>query len=140
MRTALIVLGSIVAFLLVLVLAGYVLWQRHGDSMVSTVQDAARDGARHGRNGSDVDCWDRSVELMNECDRFECSLYSRAFSDACFRNVAEVADLCDRIPHGDGIAATLGWIARECPRIAPGNSQCAGVLQGAVEYCESLQR
>lgn len=139
MRVALIVLGSIAVFVLLLALGGYVWWQRYGDSMIATAQAAARDGQQHGRAGSDVDCWDKSVELMNDCASFECSLYTRAFSEACFRNAGEDAGLCDRVPHDGGLTGTLSWIASECPRIAPGNSQCGGVLQGVVDYCASLQ-
>jgi hypothetical protein len=138
MKPLMVLLACVVVLVALAAVAGYVLWQRYGDTMIVTVQQAAQDGQRTAESGTDVDCFERSIELLKRCDDFDCSIYTRAFAQSCFAHVSRSADLCARVPHGEGFTRTMTWIAGECPKLAPNNSQCGAVLQDAVAYCDAL--
>lgn len=135
MKVFLIIVGCILAFLLAAGGAGYYLWRQHGDELIRITKEAIDAGTAYGKANSDSDCFDRSLELMQGCTGFQCSLYNRAFAGACYKHVAAEDGLCDRVPEKPGFTETLRWVTEQCGQAAPHNSQCSGVMQEAIKYC-----
>ena len=130
-RTLFIVLGVVGGLLVLLVLLGYVWWQRTGSAVVRAATASYQQGRELGHSLTAEACVDSVMAhhaAVASGQSFTDMVGERVFFDGCLTTSQPSAGLCDTIPARGDVMQGVRWATEQCRLRRLGDSQCPQLL------------
>ena len=135
---AFVVVGAtVVALLIIGVVAGTHWWSKHGRSFVESGRQARIEGEQVGEETDDQGCLDEALVRHKRAGRFAQSVAHSLFLKGCLSASEPTAGFCDQVPKGRDVAKSARWRTTKCAGAGLSDPSCPQLFAQVQQYCES---
>lgn len=134
-RIVIALVGSTLAFLLVLAAMGAWWWTAHRGDLQQDAQMAASEGMRFGETTNEADCLDQALIRHDSCENFSCQVSNNLFLGACLEAASSASEFCIGVPAKDELMQTALWRQEMCTQRDRPGSFCQALMNQVQAHC-----
>ena len=135
-RIVMALVGSILAFLLVLAAMGAWWWTAHRSDLQQDAQIATSEGMRFGETSNEAGCLDQALMRYDACQNFSCQLGNNLFLSACLETASSSSEFCIGVPTKDELLQTALWRQQVCAQRDRPGSFCQALMNQVQAHCQ----